>query len=64
MKCSRCNKETDKFTMSMFNEDMICMDCKEKERNHKDYDKARQADYEQIRQGNYNFQGIGKPSDL
>ena len=30
-----------------------------KEQQRKDYSKAVEADHEQIRQGNYNFKGIG-----
>ena len=28
------------------------------------YEAAREADYQAIKQGNYNFKGIGKPKDL
>jgi uncharacterized membrane protein len=45
--------------MSMFNEDVICMECKEKETKHPNYKKAMDADMEEIKKGNYNFQGIG-----
>jgi hypothetical protein len=48
----------------MFNEQTICMDCKDKEMKHPDYKKAQDADHQQIMQGNYNFKGIGKPTDL
>jgi hypothetical protein len=48
----------------MFNTDVICMDCKDKEKEHPDYDKAHEAEVDQIRSGNYSFQGIGKPADL
>ena len=57
--CDRCkNNLADGRTMSMFNTDCICMICCEKEKHHKDYDKALKADHEQIRKGNYNFKGI------
>jgi len=46
--------------MSAFNLDCICMDCKAKEKQDKDYDKAVQADIEAIKKGNYNFPGIRK----
>jgi len=64
MECNRCYTKTDTHTMSMFNIEDICMDCKKKEREHPDYEKARQVEADQVRQGNYNFQGIGKPKDL
>lgn len=57
--CDRCRKFLDVRTMSMFNTDVICMDCKEKETKRDDYEKARIADLEEIKKGNYNFQGIG-----
>jgi hypothetical protein len=57
--CHRCNKETRCHTMSMFNEDLICMDCKKAERKRSDYKKAVDADNEQIKNGNYNYKGVG-----
>ena len=62
--CSRCKKATGITTMSMFNEEMICISCKEKEQDHPDYEKARTAERNEIKQGNWNFKGIGKPIDL
>ena len=46
--------------MSMFNQDCICLDCKEKEKQDRDYEKAVQADIDEIKKGNYNFPGIRK----
>ncbi len=58
--CSRCGNSLDGGRiMSSFNEDVICMDCKAKERKHPDYQKAVEADNAEIRKGNYNFKGIG-----
>ena len=62
--CERCGKKTTAFTMSMFNEEHICMECKEKERQHPDYQRARDAEHEAVKNGNMNFSGIGKPADL
>lgn len=45
--------------MSMYNEQLICMECKDKETKRGDYDKAVEADHKEIRKGNYNFKGIG-----
>lgn len=46
--------------MSMFNEDCICMECKDKEIKDPRYKKARDTEAEEVRKGNYNFKGIGK----
>lgn len=50
--------------MSMFNTEMICMSCKDKEKRHPDYPAAQAAEREAVQKGNYNFEGIGKPADL
>ncbi len=58
--CDRCHKPlTNGRIMSMFNEDIICMDCKDKEQRRPDYHKAVEADHEHIKAGDYNFKGIG-----
>ncbi len=44
--------------MSMFNEDCLCMSCKEKETKDPEYSKAVEADHKEIKSGNYNFKGI------
>ncbi len=61
--CQRCGEETIATIMSMFNTQDICLDCKKKEEKHPDYKKARDAEAEQVRQGNYNFKGIGLPKE-
>lgn len=59
-KCDRCGGSLEEGRiMSMYNTDCICMKCKEEERKRPDYNKAVEADHEQIRHGNYNFSGIG-----
>ena len=58
--CDRCGGSLDGGRiMSMYNEDCICMSCKEKERKRPDYKQAQDADIEAIRAGDYNFSGIG-----
>ncbi len=58
--CDRCGKPLNGCRiMSMYNQDVLCMDCKDKETQREDYSKAVEADHEQIRRGNYNFEGIG-----
>lgn len=59
--CDRCGKDLKGGRiMSMFNEDCICMECKEKETKDKNYKLARNKELEEVRKGNYNFKGIGK----
>lgn len=58
MKCQRCGKETNIHIMSMLNTDEICMDCKEKERKHPLYEKARDAELAEVKKGNYNYKGL------
>lgn len=57
--CDRCGGSL-KFgrTMSMFNTECICMECKQKERQNKDYAYARQREHEEVVKGNYNYKGI------
>lgn len=64
MICERCGNDTKTHTMSMFNTETICMDCKERERKHPLYKMALEADRQEVLKGNYNFKGIGKPEDL
>lgn len=62
--CDRCGRETLVLTMSIFNTEMICMTCEQKEMEHPEYRKAKDVELEQVRRGNYNYPGIGKPKDL
>ena len=58
--CDRCHQSTNGVTiMSMYNEDVICMTCKENEKKRDDYKQAVDADIAEIKNGNYNFKGIG-----
>lgn len=59
--CDRCDGSLEKGRiMSMFNEDCICMECKDKETKDADYKKARDTEAEEVRKGNYNYKGIGR----
>ena len=58
-RCDRCGAPLTVRIMSMFNEDVICMDCKKKERERPDYRAAVEADNAAIRSGHRNFKGIG-----
>lgn len=58
--CDRCGGSLENGRiMSMFNEDCICLKCKEKEQRRADYKKAVETDNAEIKKGNYNFKGIG-----
>lgn len=59
MKCERCTIETNTHTVSMFNTQAICMDCKETEKGHPKYKEACRTEFEEVRKGNFNFEGIG-----
>jgi len=43
--------------MSMFNEDVICSQCKQDEKNDPEYGAAVEAEHEEIRKGNTNYKG-------
>lgn len=59
-KCERCKKPTNGTTiMSMFNTQVICMPCKEEEKENPRYMEAVEADRKAIVKGDYNFRGIG-----
>jgi len=57
--CDRCNGNLDGGrTMSAFSEECICLICSDAEKKDSEYQKAVDADVEQIRQGNFNYKGI------
>ena len=56
--CDRCGEPTNGVTtMSVFNEDVICMNCKKEEKNDPEYGAAVEAESEEIRKGNTNYKG-------
>ena len=59
MICERCSKETNTSICSMYNTEMICMECKKAERKRSDYKLACDTELEEVKKGNYNFKGIG-----
>ena len=64
MNCDRCKLPMTSFTMSRFNTEDICLECETKETAHPRYKEAVEAELKQVRAGNYNYPGIGKPEDL
>lgn len=56
--CDRCGEPTNGVTtMSVFNEDVICMTCKKDEKNDPEYQASVEAEHEEIRKGNNNYKG-------
>ena len=45
--------------MSIFNTEMCCDACLGKEKRHPRYKEAKDAEMQAVRNGNYNFEGIG-----
>lgn len=64
--CDRCKQPPIQNTtiLSKFNQEVICIPCKEKEMKHSKYKAACEAEDQAIRNGDLNFPGIGKPEDL
>lgn len=61
--CDRCGKElSGGRTMSMFNTDCICLECKRKERQMNEYAAACEAENAAVKRGEKNFRGIGWPN--
>ena len=57
--CDRCGGSLEKGRiMSMYNQDCICLNCKEKEMKRSDYKDAVETEYEEVKKGNYNYKGI------
>lgn len=65
MKCSICNKESKLLWESTFDKNyLICIDCKDMEKKHKDYNKSILAIKEAEYKGLCDFDGIGIPQDF
>jgi len=57
--CDRCKGSTNNTTtQSMFNEEVICMKCKDEEIKDPEYDAACKADQEAYLSGERNFKGV------
>lgn len=57
--CERCGASLDDGRiMSMFNEEVICMNCKKAEKTDPEYSAAVEADHNEIKKGNYNYKGL------
>ncbi len=64
MRCDRCGKDAFGTTGSYFNTETICFGCRDLEEQHPLFEEARRRELEAVQQGDYNFPGIGLPSEL
>jgi len=62
--CQRCKQGTNITQMSFFNNQMCCSRCIEIERAHPAFQAARDAELQAIKNGDFNFPGVGLPHDL
>lgn len=62
-KCERCGKQAKVTTGSYFDTSIICMECDALEEKHPEHKRAKQIETDEVRRGNYNYSGIGLPSD-
>ena len=58
--CQRCGKETTVSICSMFSSAQICMECKDAEERSPAYQEAVAVESAAVKNGDYNFQGIGE----
>lgn len=62
--CDRCGKDlSGGRIMSMYNEDCICMECKDKETKRPDYKATAKEDIDRYLQGNKIIVTYGKKND-
>ena len=58
--CDRCHQSlSNGRIMSMYNEDVLCLDCKVAESKRSDYKRALETERAAVMAGNRNFKGIG-----
>ena len=62
--CERCRQPSQVFTGSIFNQQLVCVPCVLKEREHPAFPRAVAAEEAAVRNGDMNFPGIGLPPDL
>ena len=57
--CHRCGSCASGHIMSMYNDELICLDCNDAEMKRPDYKQACEAELEALKSGDYNFKGSG-----
>ena len=60
-KCGRCGTTTNVLIGSYFDTKMTCDICCDREKEHPDYTYARGVESEEVRNGNFNYKGVGFP---
>jgi hypothetical protein len=60
--CHRCEEPSSSYIMSMYNHELICGDCKDKERKRPDYKQAESRDLMQYASG-LAAQGMTRQAD-
>jgi hypothetical protein len=61
--CPRCKANLRSWTTSYFNLEDICLDCALDERSAPNFSHARAREEAEVRQGNYNYRGLGLAPD-
>ena len=61
MICDRCPNPLGVHRTSWFNNDNLCSTCQQQEESHPDYAYAKAVEHEAVRNGDYNFPGVGWP---
>lgn len=62
--CARCGDKLTGWSMSYFDSERVCIYCKDVERNHPQHKEAIRREEQAVRNGNFNFSGIGLPQDV
>jgi len=56
--CVRCEKEVNRTTMSFFNLDIICTNCRDEEMAHPKFHFAKDVERKELEKGNFDFPGV------
>lgn len=61
MKCQRCGGDCSTYRVSWFDTAVLCPSCQVEEEKHPDFRYARETENAAVRNGDYNFPGVGWP---
>lgn len=59
-RCQRCRVKSYSYIMSMYSVTLICSLCSDKERERPDYDEAAKTESNEVKKGNFNYEGVGE----